>query len=472
MEMNSSRRRFLGSALSFAGSSALPMLAGLGASANASAADDYKALICVFMTGGNDAYNTVLPTDAESWLNYQKYRSMANVGSIALAAASRPAGVLPITPAIAQGGRTFALHPQLEAVRALFEAGRLGIVANVGPLVQPTSILEYRNGTAVLPRELFSHNDQQSVWQSSQPEGASFGWGGRIADLAATANKNNMFTCVSTAENAVFVSGKTMTQYQLAAAGVPAVLSMQGTLFGAHNHPLARIITPASSNLFEKEYGAITKRALESQAVLASAMAANGAGGVPAPSLYTNPNTGARSINPLAQQLQTVARVIAGRHTLGVRRQVFYVSLSGFDTHANQKIRHADLMARLAHALAYFDGVTANLMGQNLRDRITTFTASDFGRTLVTNGDGTDHGWGGHHFVMGGAVKGGNIYGTFPEIGVGHRNDVGGGALLPTQSVDQYGATLANWFGVPNAQLNDIFPNLRNFRTRELGFMA
>ncbi|WP_229415976.1 DUF1501 domain-containing protein [Pseudoduganella armeniaca] len=455
-----------------AGSSTLPLLAGLGAVANASAADDYKALVCVFMNGGNDAYNTVLPTDTESWQSYQRYRNMANVGSIALAAVARPAGVLPITPVATQGGRTFALHPQLDGVRTLFEAGRLGIVANVGPLVQPTSIKEYRNGTAVLPRELFSHNDQQSVWQSSKPEGAAFGWGGRIADLTAGANRNNMFTCISTAENAVFVSGKTMTQYQLAAAGVPAVLSMNGTLFGAHNHPLANIITPSSRNLFEKEYGAITKRALESQAVLADAMAASGGGAIPAPSLYTNPNTGARSINPLAQQLHTVARVIAARGALGVKRQVFYVSLGGFDTHANQKIRHADLMARLAHAMAYFDGVTASLLGQNMRDRITTFTASDFGRTLVTNGDGTDHGWGGHHFVMGGAVKGGNIYGTMPDIGVGHQNDVGGGALLPTQSVDQYGATLANWFGVPYAHLENIFPNLRNFGTRVLPFIA
>lgn len=472
MELNSSRRRFLGSALSMAGTSVLPVLAGLGASANASAASDYKALVCVFMTGGNDAYNMVLPTDPESWLSYQKYRATPNLGSIALAASSGSAGVLPITPTSSQGGRTFALHPQLGPLRTLFEAGRLGIVANVGPLVQPTTIQEYRKGTAILPRELFSHNDQQSVWQSSRPEGASFGWGGRIADLAATINRDNMFTCISTAENAVFVSGKTMTQYQLAAAGVPAVLSMNGTLFGAHKHPLESIITPSSRNLFEKEYGAITKRALESQAILARAMVGGGADGVPAPSLYTNPITGARGVNPLAQQLHTVARVIAGRHTLGVRRQVFYVSLGGFDTHANQKTRHADLMARLAHALAYFDGATANLMGQNLRDRITTFTASDFGRTLVTNGDGTDHGWGGHHFVLGGAVKGGNIYGSFPEIGLGHQTDVGGGALLPKQSVDQYGATVANWFGVPNANLDDIFPNLRNFRARELGFMA
>jgi uncharacterized protein (DUF1501 family) len=154
-----------------------------------------------------------------------------------------------------------------------------------------------------------------------------------------------------------------------------------------------------------------------------------------------------------------------------VKRQVFFVNLGGFDTHAEQKVRHADLMAKLAHGLSYFDGISANLMGANLRDNITLFTASDFGRTLISNGDGTDHGWGGHHFVMGGAVRGNDMYGTFPEIGVGHAADIGNGALLPSLSVEQYAATMAAWFGLSAGQIADVFPNLANFSQRNLGFM-
>jgi len=171
-------------------------------------------------------------------------------------------------------------------------------------------------------------------------------------------------------------------------------------------------------------------------------------------------------------QLQTVARIIGGRGALGAKRQVFYVTLGSFDTHDRQKELHGDLMARLAHALAYFDATLAALQGADVRRQVTTFTASDFGRTFSSNGDGTDHGWGAHHFVVGGAVKGGDIYGAFPATGLGHALDVGSGALLPTTSVDQYGATLATWFGVADSQLADVFPNIGNFSRRDLGFMT
>lgn len=469
-----SRRRFLASMAGAAGTRALPFAATLAAMGNAAAADgdDYKALICVFLTGGNDAYNTVLATDSVSWQQYERYRS-GGATSIALPPPGASGGVLPIAPSAPHTGRTFALHPNLGSVKSLFDAGRVGIVANVGTLVAPTTVGAYRSGTATLPRELFSHNDQQSVWQSSMPEGASYGWGGRMGDLLASGNSNNMFTCVSTAGNAVFVSGRNVSQYQVDAAGVKPVLSLDGYLFGTTRHPLRSIITNnGSSNVLEREYVAIVNKALQSQTFLGNAMAPSGGSGIPVPPTYIDPNTRRATVNPLAVQLQTVARVIAARGALGVRRQVFFVSLGGFDTHDNQRTRHADLMARLAHGMAYFDDISANLMGVNMRDKITLFTASDFGRTLVTNGDGTDHGWGGHHFVMGGAVQGRNIYGSFPAVGLGHDSDVGRGALLPNQSVEQYGATLARWFGVPDAQLATVFPNLPNFAQRNLGFMV
>lgn len=466
-----SRRRFLASALSLGSTAVIPALAGLAASANAVAGDDYKALVCVFLTGGNDAYNTVLATDAVSWQQYQRFRAGGDVASIALGAPSTAEGVLPLWLTTPQAGRNFALHRELAALRGLFDAARVAVVPNVGPLVQPTTLAEYRNGTARLPRELFSHNDQQSVWQSSRPEGAQYGWGGRLGDMIAAGNSNNAFTCISTAENSVFVTGKEVTQYQMSPNGVPSVLSMEGTLFGAHNHPLASIITASSSNLIAKEYVAVTQRALATQDALSAAMAASGNGGIPVPSLYVNPVTNVAAVNPLAVQLQTVARVIAGRRQLGVKRQIFFVSLGGFDTHANQRARHADLMAKLSHGMHYFYTQSGNLMGNDMRAQVTQFTASDFGRTLVTNGDGTDHGWGGHHFVVGGAVRGRDMYGSFPAIGTGHAQDVGRGALLPSISVEQYGSTLGRWFGLSDSSLLDVFPNLANFSVRDLGFM-
>lgn len=466
-----SRRRFLASALSLSGAAAVPTLAGLAASANAVAGDNYKALVCVFLTGGNDAHNTVLATDARSWQQYQRYRGSGGAASIALRAPGTTGGVLPLWLTNPQAGRNFGLHPELNELRDLFDAARVAVVPNVGPLVQPTTLAEYKNGSALLPRELFSHNDQQSVWQSSQPEGAQYGWGGRLADMVAAGNGDNVFTSISTAENAVFATGRNVTQYQVSPGGVPEVLSIEGTLFGAHNHQLRSIITAGSSNPIAREYAAVTQRALATQAVLSAAMSASGNGGIPEPSLYRNPVTGAAGVNPLAEQLQTVARVIGGRAQLGVRRQVFFVSLGGFDTHANQSARHADLMAKLSHGLKYFYKVTGNLMGVDMREQVTSFTASDFGRTFVTNGDGTDHGWGGHHFVVGGAVRGRDIYGQFPAVGIDHAHDVGRGALLPGTAVEQYGATLGRWFGLSDSALLDVFPNLANFGRRNLGFM-
>jgi uncharacterized protein (DUF1501 family) len=471
MSKHISRRHFLASALAGASYGAVPLAASLAAMSGAAAAgaNDYKALVCVFMSGGNDSYNTVLATDPSSWAQYLRFRKTNQQNSIALSA--DPSGLLPLWPSTYQYGRSFALHPELGLLKLMFENNRAAVIANVGTLIQPTTRAAYKNGTALLPRQLFSHNDQQSVWQSSMPEGAAYGWGGRIADMIAASNSNNMFASVSTGGSAVFSTGRVVDQFAAASAGAAQVNALDNYLFGIRVHPLNSIITGASTNLIESEYANITRRSLAAQEFLKTAMAPDGPGGIATPTLYTNPATGAKAVNPLAVQLQTVARIIAGRTTLGVKRQVFFVNLGGFDTHANQVTRHADLMAQLAHGLYYFDGVSKNLRGGNLRDSITTFTASDFGRTLISNGDGTDHGWGGHHFVVGGAVQGNDIYGTFPTIGVGHDQEIGNGALLPSLSVDQYGATLASWFGLSASQIADIFPNLVNFSQKNLGFM-
>jgi uncharacterized protein (DUF1501 family) len=468
-----SRRRFLGALLSAAGSTAAPLGASLAAVGDAAAAtaNDYKAIVCLFLHGGNDHFNTVLATDSESWSAYNTVRNTSTASSIALPLYGS-AGVLNIVPSSGQGGRAFGLHPQLDGLRNLFNNKRAAVVANVGPLVMPTTLAQFKSRSVPLPPKLFSHNDQQAVWQSGRAEGASYGWGGRMGDMFAAANSNSLFTSISTAGNAVFASGKTVQQYQVSVSGTAAISQLDDYLYGTFQHGLRNAIVTANNSVFARDYARVVQRSLDSQAVLAAALATSGSGGVTAPSRYYNPVAQAYGANPLAQQLHTVARVIAGRNQLGTKRQVFFVNLAGFDTHDGQISKHANLMAQLDHALAYFDTTLASVMGANLRDNVTLFTASDFGRTLTTNGDGTDHGWGSHHFVIGGAVKGKDIYGDFPAMGLNHALDAGQGALLPSTSVDQMGATLAKWFGLSATEIADIFPNLRYFSKADLGFMG
>lgn len=476
---NASRRQFLRAAslMSMAGTAGAPFalnLLTMGAAA-AQTAGDYKAIVCLFLSGGNDHFNTVLATDPTSWNAYLAARSSADASlAIALPAVGAPGGVLPIMPTSPQAGRQFALHPSLGPLKDLFDAGRAAIVANVGPLITPATLVQYKAKSVPLPPKLFSHNDQQSLWQSYQPEGAHFGWGGRMGDLLASMNSNTTFTSVSAAGNTVFLAGQKIIQYQVSGSGAVPILGINGSLFGAPagSNPLQAIITAPRANVFESDHSAIVRRSIDAQVVLASAMLPAGAGGVSNPSQYINPNTGTPANNPLATQLQTVARVIAGRSTLGARRQIFFVSMGGFDTHDAQRKVQADLLARLAHAISYFDTTLTTLGGSDLRNQVTLFTASDFGRTFTSNGDGTDHGWGSHHFVVGGAVKGRNIYGSFPVTGLGHAEDVGSGSLLPSVSVDQYGGTLARWFGLNDGQIADVFPNIANFSNRNLGFMG
>ena len=509
------RRHLLraGGALSVLGAAApfALQLAAAGSAAGQSA-PDYRALVCVFLFGGNDSHNTVLATDTDSW---GRYFSTRNTGSdpIALMPVGTPptppgqvspvtgrvsdatspeawGGVLPITPARAQPippgtnatTRTFALHPFLAPLQSLFEAGRLAVVANVGTLITPTTKAQYSAKAVPLPSRLFSHNDQQSTWQALTQEGARVGWGGRFADLMAGMNgQSTLFTAVSTAGNAVFLSGQSVVQYQLSTGAQPAVVvtGQQGTsLFGSSIAParVRDVITDTNlANNFAADYAGIVSRSLGASTTVNSAFTQGIVTGVPAAPAYTNPLTARVETNLLALQLQTVARMIAASSTLGVRRQVFFVSLGGWDTHDFQNTTQPNLLAKVAHALSYFDGALANIGGLDRRAQVTTFTASDFSRSFTTNGDGTDHAWGGHHFVMGGAVRGRDIYGQYPTLGAdvnGFSNpDNVGGALIPTTSVDQYGATLGAWLGVGNADLDVIFPNLRNFSSRNLGFV-
>ncbi|MDH5538984.1 MAG: DUF1501 domain-containing protein [Rhizobacter sp.] len=487
---SATRREFLRQAAVLSGSvgtAGLPLALNLAAMNNAAAqSTGYKAIVCLFLYGGNDSANMVLPTDATSWSSYSSVRSTAPDPIALLAAGTAPnpaaaaaspaalGGVLPIEPNFTvfaeNSGRTFALHPSMGEAQALFSQGRLAILANVGTLIAPMTKAEFQANTAAKPRppKLFSHNDQQSVWQALAPEGARIGWGGRFGDLVAGNNANSSFTNISVSGNAVFMSGQSVFQYQVGSGGAVAIGGLTGNLFGssAAAASLRSIVTADNQHLFAKEHAAVVKRSIDAQAVFQTAFNGSTVG---APTQYLQPSTRALANNSLATQLQTVARIIGARTNLGMQRQVFFVSMGGFDTHDNQNRGHADLMARLSHALAYFD-TTMGAMG--MRDSVTLFTGSDFGRTFTSNGDGTDHGWGAHHFVLGGAaVRGKEIHGRFPTVGLNHSDEVGSGSLLPGIAVEQIGSGVGKWFGLSDANLDTVFPNLRNFQ-RDLGFIS
>ena len=490
--LDASRRRFLRTASVVSGSvgsAAVPFalnLAGLNTAVAQSA--DYKAIVCLFFYGGNDSSHMVLRTDAASFAEYTRIRSVAPdpialkapgtpiVPTAALGSPDRLGGVRAITPKLTAGvagttdntGLSFALHPSMPEVASLFGANRLAILANAGPLVQPLTRAEYIANVKPRPKALGSHNDQQSTWQALGPEGVKVGWGGHLGDLVASSNTNTVFTSISVSGNAVFSAGETVFQYQVGGNGATAINSLSGNLFGSTTAAasLKSIVTATNQHLFANEYGAIVKRSVDAQAAFQAAYLAST---VAAPAQYVQPSTNNNATNGLAQQLQTVARIIGARTGLGAKRQVFFVSMGGFDTHDYQNANQADLLARISHALGYFDTALAGLAGGDMRNNVTLFTASDFGRTLTSNGDGTDHGWGSHHFVSGGAVNGGEIFGRFPKFGL-TENDTSNNAYLPVTSVDTIGSTLGRWFGVTDADLNIVFPNLPNF-SRDLGFL-
>jgi uncharacterized protein (DUF1501 family) len=304
-----------------------------------------------------------------------------------------------------------------------------------------------------------------------------YGWGGRMGDRLKTSNTMQNFSSISMSGNSVFLAGETINQYQVDSNGSAVPIGGMTNLFGISGSPLRNIITtPTSSNIFEMDHAAVVQRAIAAQADLNTVMQATTTT-VPAPTQYTA-YYNYQATNPIATQLHTVARIIAGQTALGAHRQVFFVGVGGFDTHGGQLAGHGDLMARLAHALAYFDGVLATLPVGDMSNNVTVFTASDFGRTFASNGSGTDHGWGGHHFVVGGAVNGKDIYGQFPQTGVSNAatgvdnpRDAGSGTLIPNLSVDQYAATLAKWFGLSATEIAEVFPNLAHFPVQDLGFM-
>lgn len=411
-------------------------------------AGDYKALVCVFLYGGNDANNLLVPYDNEGYGNYANARSILSLSKNDL---------MPIAAGGVPG--MLGLHPGVKELHELYGRGRLAFITNVGTLVAPITREQFLAGTVEAPPFLFSHTDQSVQWQTSRPDTQSrTGWGGRLADLMQGLNSNDKLSIsVSLAGANTFQVGRSTTQYQVTKSGeigINAVVSPTANI--TRRDALRGMLSLEREHLLELGYVDVLQRSVESSEALGKALAAT-----PAPA------TGF-PLTPLGEQLQMVSRLIQVGRSLGFRRQIFFAAMNGWDTHGPQLSAHNGLLGDLSKSLRAFHDGTERL---GLADAVTTFTASDFGRTFTTNGQGSDHGWGNHHMVLGGAVRGGSVYGTFPRLVVNGPDDTGRGRWIPTTSVDEYSATLARWFGVAEADLSTVLPNIGRFARPDLGFM-
>ena len=451
------RRDFLRRAAlttAYAGTPFAATLATLGDVA-AQTATDYKALVCIFMFGGNDQSNTVIPYDNAAYAAYQAARP-----AIALPQAT----LLPLTLAGYTGPR-LGLNPAFATLKPLVDAGQCALMANVGTLAYPTTLAQYKARSVQTPLGLFSHSDQQASWQSGLPtKGSATGWLGRAADLTSSVYNpgSAVSMCMSMGGNNLIQAGNSVVQYQVTNNG-PVVIDTMDPTHWRYNADMAAamntLITQQRANMLEQAYNTVGTRAVATGNIAKAALAG-------APAISTVFPAGG-----LAGQLRMVARLISARNALGHKRQVYFVSQGGYDFHDTLVENQALRLGELSNAMAAFYAATVEL---GVANSVTTFTASDFGRGLQSNGRGSDHGWGAHHFIMGGAVKGNKLYGQWPTVALGGPEDLGQGRLVPTTSVDRYAATLATWFGVSAADLPTVLPNVTRFATAAnagLGFL-
>jgi len=408
---------------------------------------DYKALVCIFLYGGNDANNMVVPFDTQGYANYSKIRA-----DLALAQNT----LLPLTPL-----PNFALHPNLPDVQTLFNNGNAAIVANVGTLTQPTTRTEYLAGSSV-PVNLFSHPDQQEEWQNaSQDSTVSTGWAGRMSDvLVGSYNAGATIPMItSVAGDTLFCNGVSTTPVSVSPGNLGGVSCSEGAECAARLSSAQTLISYASGVSLVTQDNQITSNAYNYAATLTAATKS-----------VTPLKTVFPANNGLAAQLQQIAEIIQVRAALGVQRQIFFCGIGNFDTHSDQLPLQATLLAGISPAMAAFYNATVEM---GVQSDVTAFTMSDFARTFQPNSNtGSDHAWGSHHIVFGGAVKGGQMYGTYPTLALGGPDDSGSnGRWVPSTGSVQYAATLASWFGVPPTALATVFPNIGNFATTNLGFV-
>jgi uncharacterized protein (DUF1501 family) len=445
--MSANRRTFIKCASLAAAGNVLGLRPFGALNALAQSSTDYKALVCVFLFGGNDANNTLIPFDTTGYGNYSSIR-----GDLALAQNT----LLPLTPA-----PNFALNPNLPDIQALFNSNNAAFVANVGTLIQPLTRTQYLAGQTA-PTNLFSHPDQQLEWQNAaQSASTQTGWAGRIADsLGATYNTGASIPMItSVAGDTLFCNGTATSPVSISPGNVGAASCSEGSECGARQASAQALLTLDTGVSLVQADDTITTNAYAYAKTLADAVQS-----------ITPLQTVFPANNGLAAQLQQIAQIIQVRAALGVQRQIFFASLGNFDTHADQLALQSTLLAEISPALAAFYNATVEL---NVASEVTTFTMSDFSRTFQPNSNnGSDHAWGSHHMVIGGAVKGGQIYGTYPTLALAGPDDSGSnGRWVPSTASSQYAATLAQWFGVPAADLPTILPSIGNFSSSNLGFV-
>lgn len=447
---NPSRRHFLRTAGLFATAAGLSHLGLINAFAQNAA--DYKALVCVFLLGGNDGHNVIVPQTPNAYNAYKAIR-----GPLALPDVSAK-----LLPVLTQDGTPYALNDGLAAIHPLWAQQKLAVVANVGMLAQPTTRQQYLAGTVTVPTNLFSHSDQIIQMQSANPNGSGgTGWAGRVADAVQPLNGASSFPpSVSMAGSALFCAGNVVQSASLIPGfdlGLDGMTAWPASAAAAKAQALQEIMTFDTGMAVVQAANKVRQDALTLNGLLKNLNA-----GTPLSTQF--PQTG------IGQQLQQVAQIIRLRASTGMSRQVFFCSLGGFDTHSSQSWAQSDLLKQVSSAMAALYNATVEM---GVADQVTTFTQSEFGRTLQPSGSGSDHGWGSHHLVLGGAVQGGDLYGTFPMPALGGPDDANNrGVLIPTTSIDQYAATMAKWFGVSPAALPQVFPNLVNFPTADLGFLG
>jgi len=409
-----------------------------------------KSLVCLFLLGGNDSFNMVIPSSTQGYADY-----LATRQNMAIAQDS----LLPITP-LSGASDSYGLNPAMQPIHELFNQQKLSFVNNVGTLIQPVTKSEIQQNSAPLPPQLFSHNDQQRHWQTGWPQqNQKTGWAGRMADLIANTN-TNLSMNVSMLGTNTLQTGFNSTPYSISSDGAPLIYALSPGVEDGNEERLALIqrLTQQSPHLMEKTYGNTIDRASELALLVNEAL-------VGAPDM----NSFFARDNQLSNDLAMVAQMIAVEQQLPQEKQIYLVGVGGWDTHDNQVIAHETLLNNLSQAMVDFNDAMISI---NKESEVTTFTMSEFGRTLTSNGDGTDHGWGGVQMVMGGAVDGGKFFGRIPDLTLGSNDDFADGRMIPTTSMDQYAATLAKWFGLTETELLEIFPNLSNFNNSDLGFMV
>jgi len=450
-----SRRKFIGLSCAAAGYTTLfsslistKALASSLASYGSFAAGDYKALVFLMLHGGNDSYNMLIPRGTNEYAEYAITRSNLAIPQ---------SEILPLNP-LTSDGRLFGLHPALPDLKDLFENQKLAFLCNVGTLVEPSTKAELLNGTVRAPLGLFSHSDQQRQWHTGRPhERGNIGWGGRIADLTRTLNENQRISMNISLEGInLFQYGQTVVPYVINDSGSIGIrdYNNQDAFSQLRRAALDSMLEHDYQDVFKNTYADTVRTSNDSSLEFQSAIDA-----IPE---FTTPYTE----NALSAQLRMVAKTIAAREALGFSRQIFFVQLSDWDNHDELLIKHSGNLAKVNQAVNYFVGVMEEL---GISDKVTTFSISDFARTLTSNGNGTDHAWGGNVFIAGGAVAGKDMYGSYPTLALNSALDVNDGVLIPTTPTDLYFAELAQWFGVPDSELDIILPNLANFYNTSSG---